>query len=85
MSESPSQLSRSRDIAADELIRLAYILGQMVNQYGHPDWSADEMLESLSDVSEQLQAIAKALQSEKREHFIDDDDGLAAVMGGETT
>jgi hypothetical protein len=45
--------------AAATLNSIAFRLGQMVNQYGNPDWSADEFLSGLSDIAEQLVGIAK--------------------------
>lgn len=53
-----SQRKPSQQIVSEELSRLAFHLHQMVNQYGQPDWSADEFLEGLADIAEQLEVLA---------------------------
>jgi len=54
-------------MGAESVRNVAHTLKSMCAQYGHPDWSAHEFIDALSDVADKLYAIADDFLSEKGE------------------
>lgn len=61
-----AQSSTRQSVLRGELVRLSGVIEQMVKQYGHPDWSAAEFLEDLTDIAKQLEALSHAAPSATR-------------------
>lgn len=50
-------------ITPQDLRSIAFRLGQLVEQYGHPDWTADEMLDAMTDLVDRLTLLADTADS----------------------